>query len=167
MKPPVIDQPWAVLRRHTAARIGLGRAGASVPTAAHLAFQQAHAEARDAVHAPLDVEALLAGLHALGEAPLHAHSRAPDRATYLQRPDLGRRIDDASATRLAALQSTAVDLTFVLADGLSARALQRHHIACLDHGLRLGGDRCRSGVLDCKCGAGAAKLLACGQRLLG
>ena len=125
MKPPVIDQPWVVLRRYTAARIGLGRAGASVPTAAHLAFQQAHAEARDAVHASLDVDTLLAGLRALGEAPLQVHSRVPDRATYLQRPDLGRRIDDASASQLAALQSPAVDLAFVLADGLSALALQR------------------------------------------
>ena len=125
MKPPVVDQPWSSLRRYTAARIGLGRAGASVPTAAHLAFQQAHAEARDAVHAPLDVDALLAGLRGLGEAPLHVHSRATGRAIYLQRPDLGRRLDDASAAQLAALQSPKVDLAFVLADGLSALALQR------------------------------------------
>lgn len=125
MKPPVVDQPWAALRRYTAARIGLGRAGASLPTAAHLAFQQAHAEARDAVHAPLDAEALLAGLRALGEAPLPVHSRAPDRATYLQRPDLGRRLADASAARLEALCAPAADLAFVLADGLSALALQR------------------------------------------
>jgi ethanolamine ammonia-lyase small subunit len=125
VKPPVIDQPWAVLRRYTAARIGLGRAGASVPTAAHLAFQQAHAAARDAVHAPLDVPALLDGLRELGEAPLQVRSQAPDRPTYLQRPDLGRRLDDASAAMLAALQAPAVDLAFVLADGLSALALQR------------------------------------------
>lgn len=126
MKPPVVDQPWAALRRYTAARIGLGRAGASVPTAAHLAFQHAHAEARDAVHLPLDVQALQAGLRALGEAPLQVQSRAADRATYLQRPDLGRRVDDDGATRLASLLSSATDLAFVLADGLSALALQRH-----------------------------------------
>lgn len=125
MKPPVVDQPWAGLRRYTAARIALGRAGASLSTAAHLAFQQAHAEARDAVQAPLDVGALLAGLHALGEAPLRVHSRAPDRATYLQRPDLGRRLDAASAAQLAALRLPPADLAFVLADGLSALALQR------------------------------------------
>ncbi len=125
MKPPVIDQPWASLRRHTAARIGLGRAGVSVPTAAHLAFQQAHAEARDAVHAPLDADALLAGLRALGEAPLRARSQAADRASYLQRPDLGRRPDAADATALRDLQAPPADLAFVLADGLSALALQR------------------------------------------
>lgn len=125
MKPPVTDQPWASLRRYTAARIGLGRAGVSVPTAAHLAFQQAHAEARDAVHAPLDADALLAGLRALGEMPLQVQSQAPDRASYLQRPDLGRRLDEASAATLVAPQQPASDLAFVFADGLSALALQR------------------------------------------
>ena len=125
MKPPVVDQPWASLRRYTAARIGLGRAGASVPTAAHLAFQQAHAEARDAVQAPLDAQALLAGLGALGEAPLLVQSQAATRAIYLQRPDLGRRLSEASAALLAEQQSPETDLAFVLADGLSALALQR------------------------------------------
>lgn len=125
MKPPVTPQPWAGLQRHTAARIALGRAGASLPTAAHLAFQQAHAAARDAVHRPLDDEALLAGLRQLGEQPLQVHSRAVDRATYLQRPDLGRRLSETSAGELAALHAPAVDLAFVLADGLSALALER------------------------------------------
>lgn len=132
MKPPVVEQPWAALRRYTAARIGLGRAGASVPTAAHLAFQQAHAEARDAVHTPLDAHALLAGLRALGEAPLQVQSQAADRATYLQRPDLGRRLDDASVARLQGLRSPAADLAFVLADGLSALALQRQALPLFD-----------------------------------
>lgn len=125
MKPAVVDQPWASLRRHTAARIALGRAGVSVPTSAHLAFQQAHAQARDAVHAPLDADALLAGLRALGEAPLQVQSQAADRATYLQRPDLGRRLSTPATEALATLQAPVTDLAFVLADGLSALALQR------------------------------------------
>jgi ethanolamine ammonia-lyase small subunit len=134
-KPAVTAQPWASLSRYTAARIGLGRAGASVPTAAHLAFQQAHAEARDAVHTPLDAEALLAGLRALGEAPLRVHSQAEDRARYLQRPDLGRQLDAASAALLDAQPvgsaDEAPDLAFVLADGLSALALQRQALPLL------------------------------------
>lgn len=125
MKPAVVTQPWASLRRHTAARIALGRAGVSVPTSAHLAFQQAHAEARDAVHAPLEADALLAGLRALGEAPLQVQSQAADRATYLQRPDLGRRLSAPATEALGALQAPVTDLAFVLADGLSALALQR------------------------------------------
>jgi ethanolamine ammonia-lyase small subunit len=143
VKPVVVDQPWAALRRHTAARIALGRAGASLPTAAHLAFQQAHAEARDAVHAALDAEALQAGLHALGEVPLQVQSRAADRAVYLQRPDLGRRLNEDSAARVAALQPAETDLAFVLADGLSALALQRQALplfsALRERLLRQGG----------------------------
>jgi ethanolamine ammonia-lyase small subunit len=142
MKPPVTLQPWDRLRQFTAARIALGRAGASLPTAAHLAFQAAHAQARDAVHAPLDVAALLDGLRQLGEAPVAVQSRAADRATYLQRPDLGRRLDAAAADTLAALQSPATDLAFVLADGLSSLALQRQALpvfAALREQLRADG----------------------------
>lgn len=143
MKPPVVEQPWASLRRYTAARIALGRAGVSVPTSAHLAFQQAHAEARDAVHAPLDAQALLTGLRALGEAPLQVQSQAADRARYLQRPDLGRRLDGSSVAALVALHAAVADLAFVLADGLSALALQRQALplfnALRERLLREGG----------------------------
>lgn len=132
MKPPVVEQPWAGLRRYTAARIGLGRAGASLPTAAHLAFQLAHAQARDAVNLPLDVDAVLNGLRALGEAPLAVQSQARDRAVYLQRPDLGRRLHEADALRLRALEAPAADLALVLADGLSALALQRQALPLVD-----------------------------------
>lgn len=139
----VVEQPWSRLRACTAARIALGRAGASLPTAAHLAFQQAHAEARDAVHAPLDEDALLAGLRNLGEAPLQVQSRATDRAAYLQRPDLGRRLAEPSAAALAGLPAREVDLAFVLADGLSALALQRQalplYTALRERLLREGG----------------------------
>jgi ethanolamine ammonia-lyase small subunit len=121
----VTPQPWGALRAHTAARIALGRAGASQPTAAHLAFQQAHAAARDAVHAAMDWGALEAGLRQLGAAPLRVHSAAADRACYLRRPDLGRRLDEASRHQLAAQLAPATDLAFVFADGLSALALQR------------------------------------------
>ena len=124
-QPTVTPQAWGALRAHTAARIALGRAGASQPSAAHLAFQLAHAQARDAVHTALDLQPLHDGLVELGEAPLQVHSAAPDRASYLRRPDLGRRLDDASHRRLAALRAPPRDLGFVLADGLSALAVQR------------------------------------------
>ncbi len=117
--------PWDALRRFTNARIALGRAGSSLPTAPLLAFQLAHAQARDAVHHPLDTAALAEAIRAAGFDTLDAASAAPDRDHYLRRPDLGRVLDDASAARLAA-RASRCDIVFVAADGLSAIATQRH-----------------------------------------
>ena len=126
---PTAD-PWVELRRHTPARIALGRAGTSLPTAELLRFAAAHAQARDAVHMPLDLPALVAALLAAwppGSGPVIAlRSRAPDRQAYLRRPDWGRRLDAASADALQARAIGPVDLAVVVADGLSALAAQRH-----------------------------------------
>ena len=120
------DDPWADLRRHTPARIALGRAGSSLPTAELLRFGAAHAQARDAVHIPLDSAALARDIADQGLAALTVRSRAPDRQTYLRRPDAGRRLLAEDAQRLAAAAAGPVDLALVLGDGLSAVALQRH-----------------------------------------
>ena len=117
----VTDNPWHALRRHTQARIALGRSGVSLPTSKQLAFQLAHAQARDAVHLELDVPAL--AVREPGSIGLH--SAAATRAIYLQRPDLGRRLGEASRQRLAAC-SQGVDLALVACDGLSALAIERH-----------------------------------------
>jgi ethanolamine ammonia-lyase small subunit len=117
--------PWAALRRLTAARIALGRSGAGLPTKPWLDFGLAHALARDAVHAPFDADGLAAALAADGWDSLRVHSAAPDRSAYLQRPDWGRRLDEASVQRLAALPPATGDgprLAIVLADGLAALA---------------------------------------------
>lgn len=118
--PPARD-PWGRLRQATPARIGLGRVGDAPPVSAMLDFQLAHARARDAVHTPLDVAALKAALDGLPQATVR--SRAPDRATYLRRPDLGRSLDPECLEQLPAGDW---DLVLVLADGLSARAVQQH-----------------------------------------
>lgn len=117
--------PWQALRAHTAARIALGRRGVSVPTKEQLAFQLAHAQARDAVHLALDGEALASDLAAQGLDCVPLHSAAATRAIYLQRPDLGRRLDDVSRARLDG-GAKGVDLALVAADGLSALAVRRH-----------------------------------------
>jgi ethanolamine ammonia-lyase small subunit len=122
----ITPDPWSELRRLTPARIALGRTGASQPTEALLAFGLAHAQARDAVHTPLQTDALAADLAADGWTVLQAHSRAPDRAHYLRRPDLGRRLDEASVQRLREWDQGPVQVVFVVADGLSATAVQRH-----------------------------------------
>lgn len=115
MTPPA---RWLDLRRLTPARVALGRVGNGVPTEPHLAFQADHAAARDAVHAALDVDALRA---AISRECHVVHSAAPDRATYLRRPDLGRRL--AAGT---VLPEAPGQVAIVLADGLSAIAVQRH-----------------------------------------
>lgn len=117
--PPTL---WRDLRRFTPARVALGRVGNGLPTAAHLEFQAAHAAARDAVHAELNVEQLAADLAAAGLASTTVHSACPDRRTYLLRPDLGRRLAEGEAARLA----PSPGIAFVVADGLSATAVQRH-----------------------------------------
>jgi ethanolamine ammonia-lyase small subunit len=135
--PPLpLDPRWLKLKSATPARIGLSRAGAAVATRELLAFQRAHAEARDAVHDRLDPAPLLDGLVAQGLGALALRSAAGDRHTYLLRPDLGRRLDDASRERLAALPR-GHDLVLVLADGLSGRALMRHALPLLAAALPL------------------------------
>lgn len=127
--------PWEDLRAHTQARLALGRAGAALPTAELLRFGLAHAQARDAVHIPLDAEALATQLQAQGCATLPVHSAAPDRATYLLRPDLGRRLSDADAQALresSANGTTPIDLLLVVADGLSSLAVARQAPPLID-----------------------------------
>lgn len=119
------SDPWSALRRFTAARIALGRAGASLPTAEVLDFAIAHAAARDAVHAGLDVEALRADIEPLQLPVLLLATLARDRLTYLQRPDLGRRLDQESRLALDAARGSETDVVFIIADGLSAPAAQR------------------------------------------
>jgi ethanolamine ammonia-lyase small subunit len=114
---------WQNLRRFTPARIALGRAGNAQPTEAHLAFQAAHAAARDAVHTPLDLAALTADLDAAGLPSQTVRSACPDRRTYLLRPDLGRRLNAADRATLTPAPGR---ITFVVCDGLSALAVQRH-----------------------------------------
>jgi ethanolamine ammonia-lyase small subunit len=126
--------PWLELRRLTPARIALGRTGTSIPTRAQLDFQYAHAQARDAVHLPFDHAALNSQLAERGRESLLLHSAATDRNMYLQRPDLGRKLSDASAQTLrdyAAAHPDGVDLVIVVADGLSALAVHRHTLPFL------------------------------------
>lgn len=130
--------PWAALRAHTPARIALGRSGHSLPTAEMLRFAAAHALARDAVHTALDTAALENRLQAQGWQVHTLRSRAADRATYLRRPDLGRRLHADSADAVAQVagvwaQSATqpAELALVLADGLSAQAAMTQGAAVL------------------------------------
>lgn len=119
------DDFWTGLRKLTAARIGLKRAGASLATGPLLDFQLAHARARDAVRDPLDEARLASELAELGVPVIPVASAAPDRQTYLLRPDLGRRLAAGADAALKAHKGD-YDVAFVVADGLSARAVARH-----------------------------------------
>ena len=142
--------PWSDLRSLTSARIALGRAGGSLPTAELLGFSAAHAAARDAVWAELDLDRLEADLAPLELPVLRVVSSAPDRATYLRRPDLGRRLEEASATRLTqAAPPGGCDVAVIIGDGLSAIAAQAHAPAlALDLVARLGARGLRPGPLS-------------------
>lgn len=127
---------WLKLKELTAARIALGRTGVSLPTKDILEFRMAHARARDAVHTALEIEPLLKGLASRGFAPITVASQAADRHTFLLRPDLGRRLSVDSAQTLTNLskdtKQALPNLAFVIADGLSAQAIQRHALALLE-----------------------------------
>ena len=116
------------LRELTPARVALGRAGASLPTGPLLEFTLDHARARDAVHAAFDAQALVAALADLGLEAIDVRSRAGSRGDYLRRPDLGRRLDQASEQALAKRSSGVCQLALVIGDGLSPTAVHAHAI---------------------------------------
>ena len=122
------------LRKLTPARIALARTGSSITTRDTLAFALDHAQARDAVHATLSLPSLLSELQTRGLPAVAVKSAAPDRRTYLKRPDLGRRLSEASAVALneKVLASARPRLTIILADGLSALAVDRHALPVVD-----------------------------------
>ena len=144
-RPPKPSGRWSDLRPYTPARVGLGRTGVSLPTVRHLEFQLAHALARDAVYAQLDAGGIATALAELEFVTHHVRSAAPDRYIYLRRPDLGRRLAAASRELLEAARQQDCRLCFVLADGLSATAVNRYAVEtvaatanALDAGERYG-----------------------------
>jgi len=130
----LIANAWANLKRFTQARIALGRAGISLPTAPHLEFQLAHAKAREAIYHPLPLEQIQEKFRAASQDAIVVHSQALDREMYLKRPDLGRRLDEQSALRLVEYCAPAekpYDVVFVVADGLSPLAIEKNANAFL------------------------------------
>jgi ethanolamine ammonia-lyase small subunit len=129
----VTTDAWNKLRDTTPARIALGRSGGSLPTHEWLEFKAAHAAARDAVHNEFDAESLAAEIAALGVDTVVVDSAARDRFVYLQRPELGRRLDSASRGRLESLadREAPPDLAIIVSDGLSALAAHRQTTAAL------------------------------------
>ena len=119
--------PWQQLKSFTRARIAIGRVGSSLPTKEVLIFGLSHAMARDAVHLPLDVDALQVNIKAQGFSTIRVKSMAADRATYLLRPDWGRRLSEQSLMALTQHKpAKPIDFLIVVGDGLSSLAVARH-----------------------------------------
>jgi ethanolamine ammonia-lyase small subunit len=130
-KTIIATDPWGSLKSFTAARIALGRSGVSVPLQEALKFKLAHAHARDAVYSLLDIAALHAALESFAVPIYHLKSEVVNREEYLKRPDRGRRLGVSSASLLQATDHKPADVAFVLADGLSAEAINLHAIPVL------------------------------------
>ena len=126
-----MQDPWQHLRRFTQARIAQGRAGASLPTAALLDFQLAHAAARDAVLQTWDVDGFAATVKASGLDTLCLKTPVHDRTHYLQRPDKGRCLDVASRQFLKVHKQTDAEVVLILSNGLSSTAINTHGLALL------------------------------------
>jgi ethanolamine ammonia-lyase small subunit len=122
---------WESLKAFTAARIAMGRVGSSIPLKQSLDFQLAHAHARDAVYSVLNVDTLMEGIKTFGLPRLKLHSRAENRQQYLQRPDYGRLLDDVS-TQLISESAYPCDVCIIIADGLSATAINDNAVPLLE-----------------------------------
>jgi ethanolamine ammonia-lyase small subunit len=132
MKPPAEPGRWAALAGLTPARVAPGRTGSSLPTREVLAFALDHARARDAVHIPFDAGAVARDVEALGFEAMQVESAAPDRATYLRRPDLGRRLSPESRALLERQPRSEPHVLVVIADGLSSTAVHAHAAPLLE-----------------------------------
>ncbi|QIX59879.1 ethanolamine ammonia-lyase subunit EutC [Hymenobacter lutimineralis] len=128
---PPPDDPWAGLRAYTAARIALGRTGTSVPLRESLAFRLAHAHARDAVYSTLDLPHLTAGLKTLALPVCTVRSRAETREQYLHRPDYGRQLAEECRQQMQEAAAPEAAVVIILADGLSATAVNEHALPLL------------------------------------
>ncbi|MBL3656059.1 ethanolamine ammonia-lyase subunit EutC [Fulvivirga sediminis] len=132
-KPAPNNQPdqWKSLKEYTSARIVLGRNGTSIPLKESLAFQMAHAHARDAVYSHLDIEKLKVEVEALPQQVICVSSKVENREQYLKRPDLGKFLNDASAKKLDEINDSGSEVVIILADGLSSSAVNKHAVPLL------------------------------------
>jgi ethanolamine ammonia-lyase small subunit len=123
--------PLISLKEFTAARIAIGRVGTSIPLKEFQEFKLAHAHARDAVYSVLDIEGISNNLKVFKVPVLHLHSTAASRHKYLTRPDLGRQLDEESTVQLKDFSANA-DIAIIIADGLSATAVNENAFSLLE-----------------------------------
>ncbi len=122
----IAQDNWQSLKTFTAARIALGSTGVAMPLKEVLDFKLAHAHARDAVYSLLNETDLVADLEAF-QLPIYSlNSKASSRHAYLQRPDFGRQLNEISKKQLENANTAPADVAFIIAEGLSATAINNH-----------------------------------------
>ena len=123
-----IPDAWESLKTFTNARIALGRTGVATPLKEVLDFKMCHAHARDAVYSVLEIDELEDSIQQFQMSVIIVTSKAGDRTVYLQRPDFGRNLDEVSANNLKNESSYSADVAIIIADGLSATAINKHAV---------------------------------------
>ena len=126
-----MQDPWFNLRQFTQARIAQGRVGCAIPTSAHLDFQLAQAMARDAVHQAWDIENFAESIAHQGLQSLKLSTQVSNRVEYLQKPDLGRCLNQKSIDLLSSLPRQSIDVTVIVSNGLSSMAVHNHGLTLL------------------------------------
>lgn len=111
------------IRARTPARVLADRAGAAYRTATQLQLRQDHAAARDAVRAEFELEKDLDAEFVRRWNLFTVSTMASSKEEYLQRPDLGRRLDENARRLLLAHCARGADLQIVIGDGLSVTAV--------------------------------------------
>ena len=111
------------IRARTPARLLVGRAGAAYRTSTQMDLREAHAAARDAVRAELDLQSAFGAEFARRWEIFEIRTQASGKDEYLLRPDLGRHFDDASRDEITRRCSRENDLQIAIGDGLSVTAV--------------------------------------------
>jgi len=111
------------LRLRTPARLLVGRAGTSYRTETQLLLREDHAAAVDAVQAELDVARDLGAEFVERFGLFEVATAAADKAQFLQRPELGRKLRETGQATIAQRCRSGVDLQVAIGDGLSAAAV--------------------------------------------
>lgn len=118
--PEVIQK----IRARTPARLLMGRAGTSYRTSTQMELREAHAAARDAVRAELDLQEDFAPAFRAGWNLFEVRTNAPTKDEYLLRPDLGRHFSEEARAEILRRCPTGCDLQIAIGDGLSVTAVR-------------------------------------------
>jgi ethanolamine ammonia-lyase small subunit len=148
------------IRERTPARIFMGRAGAAYRTSTQLDLREAHAAARDAVRAELDLETVFSAVFIKKWKLFEVCTEARSKQEYLLQPDLGRRLNETSRQELARCCTRESDIQIAIGDGLSVTAIIAQVpslLPLLEEGARARGwtignlfviRHCRVGILN-------------------